>query len=82
MATFGTALCLAAWAGICTVSHESAGKQKQRGTRKVNTFLKASLVTAAMPVAQTKGTYLRDKFYRLKVRTGTRRRPWPLPTRS
>jgi transposase len=73
MATFGTAQRLAAWAGVCPASHESAGKQKQRGTRKGNTFLKAALVTAAMSAAQTKGTYLRDKFYRLKVRMGTKK---------
>ena len=70
MATFGTAQRLAAWAGVCPASHESAGKQMQRGTRKGNTFLKAALVTAAMSAAQTKGTYLRDKFYRLKTRIG------------
>jgi transposase len=73
MATFGTAQRLAAWAGVCPASHESAGKQKQRATRKSNTFLKAALVTAAMSAAQTKGTYLRDKFYRLKVRMETKK---------
>ena len=49
MAGFGTARRLAAWAGICPVNHESAGKRKRRGTRKDNTYLKATLVTAAIP---------------------------------
>jgi len=48
MSAFGTAQRLAAWAGVCPANHESAGKQKRRGTRKGNTFLKAALVTAAV----------------------------------
>jgi transposase len=73
MSTFGTVQRLAAWAGVCPASHESAGKRKQRGTRKGNTFLKAALVTAAISASQAKGGYLRDKFYRLKVRMGTKK---------
>jgi transposase len=68
MASFGTARRLAAWAGVCPANHESAGKRKQRGTRKGNTHLKATLVTAAISASQTKGTYLRAKFHRLKAR--------------
>jgi transposase len=68
MAGFGTARRLAAWAGVCPANHESAGKRKQRGTRKGNTHLKATLVTAAISASQAKGTYLRDKFHRLKAR--------------
>jgi hypothetical protein len=41
MAAFGTARRLAAWAGVCPANHESAGKRKQRGTRKGNVHLKA-----------------------------------------
>ena len=73
MAAFGTAQRLAAWAGLCPANHESAGKRKRRGTRKGNTFLKATLVTAAISASQTKGTYLRDKFHRLKARMGTKK---------
>jgi transposase len=73
MAAFGTAQRLAAWAGVCPARHESAGKQKPRGTRKGNTFPKAALVTAAVSAARAKGTYLRDKFYRLKARMGTKK---------
>jgi len=73
MAAFGTAQRLAAWAGVCPANHESAGKQKRRGTRKGNTFLKAALVTAAVSASQAKGTYLRDKFHRLKARMGTKK---------
>ena len=73
MSVFGTAQRLAAWAGVCPANHESAGKQKQRGTRKGNTYLKATLVTAAVSASQAKGTYLRDKFHRLKARMGMKK---------
>jgi hypothetical protein len=54
-------------------NHESAGKAKRRGTRKGNAFLKATLMTTAMGAARTKGTYLRDKFHRLKARLGDKK---------
>jgi transposase len=73
MAGFGTARRLAAWAGVCPANHASAGKRKPRGTRKGNPHLKATLVTAAISAAQTKGTYLRDKFHRLKARMTAKR---------
>jgi transposase len=73
MSVFGTAQRLAAWAGVCPANHESAGKQKRRGTRKGNTFLKAALVTAAISASQAKGIYLRDKFHRLKTRMGSKK---------
>jgi transposase len=73
MAAFGTARRLAAWAGICPASHESAGKQKRRGTRKGNPYLKATLMTAAVCAARTRGSYLRDKFHRLRARMGTKK---------
>ena len=73
MTTFGTARRLAAWVGVCPANHESAGKQKRRGTRTGNPHLKAMLVTAALSASQAKGTYFRDKFHRLKARMGTKR---------
>jgi transposase len=73
MTAFGTAQRLAAWVGVCPANHESAGKQKRRGTRKGNTHLKAMLVTAAVSASQAKGTYLRDKFHRLRARMGTKK---------
>jgi transposase len=73
MGAFGTAQRLAAWAGLCPANHESAGKQKRRGTRKGNPYLKAALVTTAISAARTKGTYLRDKFHRLRARMGAKK---------
>jgi transposase len=71
MAAFGTAQRLAAWAGLCPANHESAGQQKRRGTRKG--YLKAMLVATAISASRTKGTYLRDKFHRLKARMGPKK---------
>jgi transposase len=68
MAAFGSAQRLAAWAGFCPASHESAGKRKRRGTRKGNPHLKATLVTAAVCGTRTRGSYLRDEFHRLRAR--------------
>jgi transposase len=74
MAAFGTARRLAAWAGLCPANHESAGRQKRRGTRKGDPHLKATLVTAAACAARTRGgTYLRDKFHRLRARLGAKK---------
>lgn len=73
MAAFGTARRLAAWAGVCPANHESAGRRTKRGTRKGNPHLKAMLMTAAISAARTKGTYLRDKFHRLKARMGSKK---------
>ena len=74
MAAFGTARRLAAWAGLCPANHESAGKRTKRGTRKGDPHLKAALVTAAVCAARTKGgTYLRDKFHRLRARLGAKK---------
>jgi len=73
MAAFGTAQRLAAWAGLCPANHESAGQQKRRGTRKGNPYLKAMLVATAISASRTKGTYLRDKFHRLKARMGPKK---------
>jgi transposase len=74
MAVFGTAGRLAAWAGLCPANRESAGKRRKRGTRRGDPHLKATLVTAAVCAARTKGgTYLRDKFHRLRARLGAKK---------
>jgi hypothetical protein len=74
MAVFGTAGRLAAWAGLCPANHESAGKRRKRGTRRGDPHLEATLVTAAVRAARTKGgTYLRDKFHRLRARMGAKK---------
>jgi len=57
----------------CPANHESAGKQKRRGTRKGKSYLKATPVTAAVCGARTKGTNLGNKVHRLRARMGAKR---------
>jgi transposase len=70
MSVFGTAGRLAAWAGVCPGNHESAGTRRGGATRKGNVSLKTALITAAIGASRTRGTYLKDKFYRLRARCG------------
>ena len=61
---------LVAWAGVCPGNNESAGKQKGGRARRGNIHLKTALVSAAVSSANTKNTYLRDKYARLRARRG------------
>jgi transposase len=73
MKAFGNVSQLASWAGVCPGNHESAGKRKSSRIPKGNVYLKTALVEAANAAARTRGTYRRDKFYRLKARRGYKR---------
>jgi transposase len=64
---------LAAWAGMCPGSHESAGRTKSVRARKGNTHLRTILFGAAMSASRTKGSYLKDRYHRLKARRGAKR---------
>ena len=73
MSVFESVSQLASWAGVCPGNNQSAGKRKSSRIPKGNVYLKTALVEAANSAAKTKGTYLRDKFYRLKARRGYKR---------
>jgi transposase len=73
MSVFQSVSQLASWAGVCPGNNESAGKRKSSRIPKGNVYLKTALVEAANAAARAKGTYLRDKFYRLKARRGYKR---------
>lgn len=73
MSAFINATHLASWATMCPGSYESAGKQRGGKTRKGNVHLKTALVMAANAAGKTKGTYLADKYRRLKSRRGALR---------
>lgn len=73
MSVFDNVSQLASWAGVCPGNNESAGKRKSSRIPKGNVYLKSALVEAAHSAAKAKGTYLRDKFYRLKARRGYKR---------
>jgi transposase len=73
MSVFVSSYHLAAWAGVCPGSHQSAGKQKSIRARKGNVHLRTILVGAAISASRAKGSYLKDKFHRLKARRGALR---------
>ena len=73
MSVFVSVYHLSAWAGVCPGGHESAGRQKSGRARKGNVHLRTMLVGAAISAARTRGSYLKDKFHRLKARRGAMR---------
>ena len=73
MRVFPSARHVAAWAGMCPGNNESAGKRKPAPARKGNVHLRTALVEAAVAASHKKGSYLREKFYRLRARCGTKR---------
>jgi transposase len=73
MSVFPSVRHAAAWAGVCPGNNESAGKRKGQPGRKGNIHLTTTLVQAAMSASKTKGTYLKEKYWRLKARRGAMR---------
>jgi len=73
MRVFASASQLACWTGVAPGNNESAGKRRSGRITKGNVHLKTALVEAAQASTRAKGTYLRDKFYRLKARRGAKR---------
>jgi transposase len=70
MSVFRSSAHAAAWTGICPGNNESAGKRKAIGVRKGNVYLKTALVTAAVCASRKSGSYLRDKYFRVRARRG------------
>lgn len=64
---------LASWAGVSPGNNQSAGKRRGAKSRKGNVHLTTTLVEAAQAAVRKKGSYLRDKFHRLKARRGYKR---------
>lgn len=73
MSVFPSVRHAAAWAGVCPGNNESAGKRKAQPGRKGNIHLTTALVQAAVAASRTKGTYLKEKYWRLKARRGPMR---------
>jgi transposase len=70
---WATAHKLAAWAGLCPGNYESARRAKGSSIRRGNVHLKAALYVAASAAARQRGSYLRDKYHRLRARREARR---------
>jgi transposase len=73
MSVFGSDHRLAAWAGLCPGNHESGGKRLPGSARKGNLHVRYALVEASRGAVRKKGSYFRDKYYRLKARRGGKR---------
>lgn len=73
MTVFPTVKHAAAWVGVCPGNNESAGKRRGPPGRKGNYHLTTTLVQAAIGASRTKGTYLKERYWRLKARRGPKR---------
>lgn len=70
MSAFGSPARLAAWAGVAPGNNQSGARARRAPARKGNVHLKCALYTAAVSAARTKSTYLRDKYHRIRARSG------------
>lgn len=73
MSVFQSCRHAAAWTGVCPGNNESGGKRRAQQVRRGNIHLKTALVQAAAAASRKKDSYLRDKYFRLRARRGTRR---------
>jgi transposase len=73
LSMFPTAGHLCKWAGLCPGDFESAGKKKSTRITKGNPHIKSVLVQCAWSATRCKNFFLRDWFYRLRARRGTKK---------
>lgn len=73
MSVFPSPRHAAAWAGVCPGNNESAGKRGGQVRRRGNVHLSTALVQAAMCASRKKGSYFKERFWRLKARRGQKR---------
>ena len=73
MSRFPSAGHLVSWAGLCPRNDESAGKRRSTRVRKGAPWLKTMLVQAACSAANTKNTYLRAQYHRIRGRRGSKK---------
>jgi transposase len=68
MAVFPTEHHLASWTGVCPGNNQSAGKSRDGRPQRGNPWLKTMICQAALSAVRTKGSYVKDKYHRLKAR--------------
>lgn len=71
--SFPTAEALASWAGLCPGNNESAGKRKSGKSPVRKHHLKTIMTEVAWAAVKKKGSYFKDKYYRLKARRGSKK---------
>jgi len=73
MSVFPTSRHLAAWSGVSPGNNETGGKRRQAGARHGNVHLTTTLVLAASSAVRQRGSYYKDKYWRLRTRRGAMR---------
>jgi len=73
MSCYPSSDALAAWAGLCPNTNESAGKRRSGRIRHGNGWLKAALVQAAWAAGRTRRSYFSQRHRRISVRRGAKR---------
>jgi transposase len=70
---FPTGANLISWSGLCPGNNESAGKRKSGRSPVRKHHLKTIMVEVAWAAIRKKGSYFKDKYYRLKARRGAKK---------
>jgi transposase len=70
---FGTDTALVSWSGLCPGNNESAGKRKSGRSHVRKHHLKTIMIEVAWAAIKKKGSYFKDKYYRLKARRGAKK---------
>jgi transposase len=73
LATFADASALASWTGLCPGNNESAGKRRSGRSPVRKHHLKTIMIEVAWAAVKKKGTYYRDKYWRLRYRLGPKK---------
>ena len=68
LASFKSSASFAAWVGTAPGVNESAGKNRSGRRRKGNAYLTSILVECALAATRRKGSYLKEKYRRLRAR--------------
>jgi transposase len=71
--TFQNSKALCSWAGVCPGNNESAGKRRSGKSPVHKHALKTILIEVAWAAIKKKGSYYKDKYYRLKSRRGAKK---------
>lgn len=70
---FAKAAAFASWMGLCPGNNESGGKRRSGRTRVDRNHLRTLLIEIAWAAVKKKGSYYKDKYYRLRGRLGPKK---------
>jgi transposase len=73
LTAFPTGEAMVSWAGRCPGNNESAGKRKSGRSPVRKHHLKTIMIEVAWAAVKKKGSYFKDKYYRLKARRGAKK---------